>query len=190
MSYHSDGMDRRNRLKLKLTKPLVFIGMMGVGKTTLGRHVSARLSVPFYDSDTVIQARAGMNIPDIFDRYGEKKFRIAEHNAITGILDDGEICVLATGGGAVCNPKTMSAIQQRSTSIWLQSDLDSLISRVSKNKNRPLLRADDPKMILMNLMAERAPLYGKADIHYDIDDKPVDMVVTDLIENLYDYFDC
>src|SRR5271169_2844127 len=137
------------------SRSIVLIGMMGVGKSSIGRRLAARLGVPFVDADTEIEKAAGMSIPDIFARHGEADFRSGEARVIARLLDSGPQ-VLASGGGAVMNPDTRAAIKAKGVSIWLKADLDVLLRRIAKRKHeRPMLHTDDPTETLRQLLITR-----------------------------------
>lgn len=146
---------------IRLLKPIVLIGMMGSGKTHMGRVFAKKLNQPFFDSDKLIEEKAGCSIADIFERFGEQKFRTVEANTIQDLIKQGH-GVIATGGGAIMNEDTARMIFDKSYSVWVQADLDKIISRVSKNKNRPLLACENPKDVLKKLMEQRQPIYEKA----------------------------
>jgi len=146
-----------------LQKPIVLIGMMGTGKTHLGKMLAEKLGLKFYDSDHVIEDRGGLSINEIFDLYGEQRFRQSEEKTILELLNNAA-CVIATGGGAPMNAKIMSAIKSQSLSIWLNSDADSIYERIKQAKNRPLLKNEDPKATLKKLISERQDIYAKADV--------------------------
>lgn len=139
---------------------------MGAGKTRIGRRIAARLKLPFFDSDRVIEAAAGETIEEIFANRGERVFRDGERRVI-GRLLAGPVHVLATGGGAFMDPATRAEIAARGVSVWLRADLDVLAMRVARRTDRPLLKAGDPRTILAELMERRHPIYGKADIVVD-----------------------
>src|SRR5580658_5753835 len=146
-------------------RSVVLIGMMGVGKSSIGRRLAARLAIPFADADTEIEKAAdNMSISDIFARHGEADFRSGEARVIARLLEGGPQ-VLATGGGAVINPDTRALIKAKGVSIWLSADFDVLMRRISKRKNeRPLLQTADPEATLRALLAEREPVYAQADL--------------------------
>lgn len=146
-----------------LTRPVVLVGLMGVGKTTVGRRLATRLKVPFYDADHEIEASANMRIADIFEIYGEAAFRDGERKVIERLLDEGPH-ILATGGGAFMNEETRALVKAKSTSVWLRADLDVLVKRTAMRDTRPLLRKGDPKEILGRLLEERGPVYALADV--------------------------
>jgi len=150
----------RNRLGRRV---VVFVGLMGAGKTSIGRRVAQSLGLPFADSDHEIEAVSRMNIPDLFERYGEPEFRALEQRVIERLLRQGPR-IVSTGGGAFMNALTREAIARHGISVWLRADLDVLMERVSKNQNRPLLRDPDPRAVMKRLMDERYPVYALADI--------------------------
>jgi shikimate kinase len=170
-------------------RSIVLIGMMGVGKSSIGRRLGARLGVPFVDADTEIERAAGMSIADIFARHGEVAFRSGEARVIARLLNGGPQ-VLATGGGAVINEATRALIKERGVSIWLSAELDLLLRRISKRKaERPMLQTDDPAATLRELLASRAPIYAQADITVQSRDVPHDAIVTEIIEALAVFLD-
>jgi len=145
-------------------RSVVLVGMMGAGKSSVGRRLAARLGIPFVDADAEIEQTAGgMPIPEIFEKYGEDRFRSAEVRVIARLLAGGPQ-VLATGGGAFMNPDTRAAIREKGVSVWLKADLEVLLRRVKRRADRPLLKTDDPAKTLERLIAERYPVYGEADI--------------------------
>lgn len=144
--------------------PIVLIGMMGVGKSTVGRRLAARLGLPFVDADEEIERAAGMTISEIFERYGEAHFRDGERRVI-GRLMDGEPKVIATGGGAFMQADTRAEILDHAIAIWLDADIDVLVDRVSRREGRPLLKDKDPRAVLTELAATRNPVYALAPIH-------------------------
>lgn len=142
---------------------LVFVGLMGAGKSVIGRMTANALSLPFIDSDAEIERVSRMTIPDLFEAYGEQEFRALESRVIARLLKSGPR-VLSTGGGAFINDRTRALIKQRGLSVWLKADLDVLWERVSKRNHRPLLKTADPKATLETLMLARYPVYAEADI--------------------------
>ena len=150
----------------RLDRPLVLVGMMGVGKSSVGKRLGALLHWPFIDADDEIEASARMTIPEIFETYGEDYFRDGERRVIARLLAEGcPRSVIATGGGAFVNAATRALILERGLAIWLDSDVDTLVERTARKDNRPLLRSGDPREILGRLRDERAPFYGQAPIH-------------------------
>lgn len=146
-----------------LKKTVVMVGMMGAGKTAVGRTLAQLLDVPFLDSDQEIEAAAAMTVPEIFARDGEPFFRARETQVISRLLR-GQACVLSTGGGAFLSATNRETISQRGVSVWLDADLDLLWSRVRHRDTRPLLRTPDPKATLSDLYAQRVPEYSKSDV--------------------------
>lgn len=147
-----------------LTRPIVLIGLMGAGKTTVGRRLAARLGLAFVDADQEIERAAGLSVAEIFDRFGEAHFRDGERRVIARLID-GTTKVIATGGGAFMNDATRALILDRATAVWLDADLDTLAARVSKRDHRPLLRGKNPRDVLSALAAVRNPVYALAPIH-------------------------
>lgn len=166
-------LDLRQRLG---ARSIVLVGMMGSGKSTVGSRLAARLALPFVDADHEIEVAAGMSIPDIFASRGEAEFRAGEQRVIARLLTQGPQ-VLATGGGAFMNADTRARIAERGVSIWLKADPDTLMRRVRKRGNRPLLQTSDPEATLRALLAEREPVYALADLTVTSRDDPHDVVV-------------
>lgn len=151
-------------LARKTDRPVVLVGLMGVGKSSIGRKLAAALDLPFTDADEAIVEAAKMSIPEIFERYGETCFRDGERRVIARLMDQ-ERGVIATGGGAFVDPLTRKLILERGIAVWLDADLDTLVERVGRKDDRPLLRNGDPRAILGKLKAEREPHYSQAPIH-------------------------
>jgi shikimate kinase len=171
----------RNRLG---RRSIVLVGMMGVGKSSVGRRLAARLGIPFADADTEIEKAAGMSIADVFARHGEADFRSGEARVIARLLESGPQ-VLATGGGAFMNVKTRDAIRAKGVSIWLKAEFEVLLRRISKRRNeRPLLQTDDPAETLRTLLAEREPIYAQADLTVHSRDVSHDAIVADIMTAL------
>lgn len=165
-------------------RSIVLVGMMGVGKSSVGRRLAARLSIPFVDADAEIEKAAGMSIADIFARHGEANFRSGEARVIARLLDGGPQ-VLAAGGGAFMNADTRAIMQTKAVSIWLSADLDVLMRRVGKRKNdRPLLQTADPAETLRRLLAEREPIYALADLTVKSRDVSHDAIVAEMMTAL------
>jgi len=164
-------------------RSLVLVGLMGAGKTTIGRRLASRLGIDFVDADVEIEKAAGTSIADIFKDFGEAHFRDGEQRVIARLLGSGPQ-VLATGGGAFMNEKTREATRQHGLSIWLKADLDVLMKRVSKRSHRPLLQNDDPEAVMKRLIDERYPLYANSDITVDSKEGPHDDVVDEIIKAL------
>ena len=169
------------------TRSLVLVGLMGAGKSTVGRRLAQALKLPFRDADHEIEAAAGMTIPEIFAIHGEDHFRDGERRVIARLLQEGPI-VLATGGGAFMNEETRSRIAEQGVSIWLKADLDTLMRRVRKRSTRPLLQNPDPEGTMRRLMEVRYPVYATADIAIDSHEAPHDRVVSDITKALNQWF--
>jgi shikimate kinase len=169
-------------------RSLVLVGLMGAGKSTVGRRLAQMLKLPFRDADHEIEAAAGMTIPDIFSIHGEEYFRDGERRVIARLLQEGPM-VLATGGGAFMNEETRRAIAEHGISIWLKADLDILMRRVRKRATRPLLQNPDPEGTMRRLMDLRYPVYATADLTVDSHEAPHDRVVADIIKALNGWFD-
>ncbi len=163
--------------------PVVLVGLMGAGKSTIGRRLASAIGVPFIDSDAEIVEAAGCSISDIFEGYGESIFRDLEQRVILRLMT-GEPCVVATGGGAFIQPAIRETIAQKGISVWLKADLPVLLERVSRRDNRPLLKTGDKSEILQKLIDERYPIYAQADITIDSNFGPHEAVVDDIINAL------
>ena len=171
-------------LALLGSRSIVLVGMMGVGKSSIGRRLAARLGVPFVDADAEIEKAAGMSIADIFARHGEVDFRSGEARVIARLLDGGPQ-VLATGGGAVMNADTRAAIKAKGVSIWLSAEFDVLMRRINKRKNdRPLLQTADPAATLRELLVAREPVYAQADLTVQSREVPHDAIVSEIMTAL------
>jgi len=164
-------------------RSLVLVGMMGAGKSSVGRKLAARLGVLFLDADNEIEAAAGMTIPEIFETRGEPEFRSGEARVIARLLDGGPQ-VLATGGGAYMNAETRALIAQKGISIWLKADADVLMRRIKRRNDRPLLRTADPEATLKRLIDERYPVYALADLTVESRDVSHEVIVDEMIEAL------
>ena len=164
-------------------RSVVLVGLMGAGKSAIGRRLALRLDLPFVDADHEIETAAGCTIEDYFSRFGEAEFRKGERKVIERLLR-GPVKVLATGGGSFMNPKTRTAIRASGISVWLRADLDTLVKRVKRRNNRPLLKRGDQRKILERLMQERYPIYALADIVVDSGDGPHEIVVEDIVKRL------
>jgi len=144
-------------------KTIALVGLMGVGKTSIGRRLAAVLGMPFRDADAEVEAAAGRSVSEIFEQYGEAAFRDGERRVIARLLDEPPH-VLATGGGAFVNPETRALIKQKAVSVWLKADIDVLARRVGRKDTRPLLSGKDPNEVLARLAEERYPAYAEADV--------------------------
>jgi shikimate kinase len=165
-------------------RSIVLVGMMGAGKSTIGRRVSARLGLPFLDADTEIEAAHRLPIPDIFEKDGEPYFRDGEVRVISRLLDNGP-AVIATGGGAVLRQETRDRIREKAVSIWLKVDTDVIMRRVKRRSDRPLLQTADPEATIERLLREREPLYSQADVTVWSRDVPHDKIVDECIDALH-----
>ena len=152
------------RLVERLDRPVVLVGMMGVGKSTTGRKLAQLLALPFADADDEIEQAAQMSVSEIFERFGEDYFRDGERRVIARLMEGGPK-VIATGGGAFVQEETRKLILERGIAVWLDSDVDTLVERVRRKDTRPLLRGGDPREIVTKLKAEREPAYAEAPIH-------------------------
>jgi shikimate kinase len=168
-------------------RSIVLVGMMGVGKSSVGRRLAARLSIPFIDADSEIEKAAGMTIPEIFARHGEAYFRSGEARVLARLLESGPQ-VLATGGGAFMNEDTRALIKLKGVSVWLHADFDVLMRRTSKRRSdRPLLQTEDPGETLRRLLAEREPTYALADLTVQSREVPHEAIVADVMTALAAY---
>ncbi|MBK5196959.1 MAG: shikimate kinase [Methyloceanibacter sp.] len=164
-------------------RSIVLIGLMGAGKTAVGRRLANRLDLPFIDADSEIEMAAGTSISEIFAQHGEAYFRQGERKVIARLLEGGPQ-VLATGGGAYMNADTRATLKARGLSVWLRAELRVLLKRVQRRDNRPLLAAGDPETVMKKLMAERYPIYAEADIIVESRDVPHDVIVGAVIDAL------
>jgi shikimate kinase len=161
-------------------RSLVLVGMMGSGKSSIGRRVALRLGIPFVDADSEIEKAAGMTIPDIFSVRGEAEFRAGEARVIARLLETGPQ-VLSTGGGAFMNSNTRAAIAAKGISVWLNAEFDVLMRRIRRRHDRPLLKTEDPAATLRKLMAERYPVYALADLTVESRDVSHDKIVDEIV---------
>jgi shikimate kinase len=166
-------------------RSIVMVGMMGAGKSSIGKRLAARLGIPFIDADAAIEEAAGMSVADIFEAHGEPSFRSGEARVIARLLDNGPQ-VLATGGGAFVNPETRERIHERGISVWLKADMEVLVRRVLRRRNdRPLIRNDDPTVTLTNLLAAREPYYSQANLTVVSRDVPHEIIVEEIVTLLW-----
>jgi shikimate kinase len=170
-------------LAARIDRPVVLVGLMGVGKSTVGRKLAQLLGLPFADADEEIEEAAQLSVAEIFERFGEDYFRDGERRVIARLIDVGP-SVLATGGGAFVQPETRGLILERGIAVWLDSDVATLIGRVSRKNTRPLLQGGDPKEILTRLKAEREAAYSQAPIHVTSNAGPHGDAVMRIIEAL------
>jgi shikimate kinase len=161
-------------------RSIVLVGMMGAGKSSIGRRLASRLGIPFVDADAEIEQAADMSIADIFAAHGEPYFRAGEARVIARLLEQGPQ-VLATGGGAFMNAQTRDNIRGKGVSVWLKADLDVLTRRLRRRTDRPLLKTNDPVATLTNLLAEREPIYGEADFTVMSRDISHEVIVNEIV---------
>ena len=164
-------------------RPIVLVGLMGAGKTTVGARIASALGRRFVDSDSEIEAAAKMSVPEIFEHYGETEFRALERRVVARLLSEAP-AVIATGGGAFIDPDTRALMKEQAITVWLKADLDVLMRRVGRRGGRPLLEVEDPRAVMERLMAERYPVYAEADITVESVDGPHDATVKRVIEAL------
>jgi shikimate kinase len=167
----------------EIDRTIVLVGLMGAGKSCIGKRLAAHFGLPFVDADREIEAAAGCSVADIFAAHGEKAFRDGERRVIARLLNN-PTHVLATGGGAFMDPQTRELIKQRATSIWLRADLEQLLKRVSRRNDRPLLHNVDHRAKLLELMDIRYPVYAEADLTVDSADGPPEMTLARVVEAL------
>ena len=181
---HELAGDKQAQLLRRLgQRSIVFVGLMGAGKTAIGRKVAAALDLPFADSDHEIETASRMSIADLFESYGEPEFRALEQRVIARILEHGPQ-VLSTGGGAFMNEQARAVIAGHGVSVWLKADIDVLMERVSKKQSRPLLKNPDPRAVMERLMAERYPVYATADVTVLTRDERKEVIADEVIEAL------
>jgi shikimate kinase len=162
------------------SRSLVLVGMMGAGKSSIGRKLAQRLNLPFVDADTEVERAAGMSITEIFAKHGEPYFRAGEARVIARLLDSGPQ-VLATGGGAFMNPQSREAIRAKGISVWLKAEYEVLMKRIKRRNDRPMLKTDDPGETLRRLLLERDPVYAEADITVHSRDVPHETIISEII---------
>lgn len=174
---------------LLLTKSLVLIGMMGAGKTSLGRRLATALDLPFYDSDDEVEAAAGCSVADIFATQGEAAFRDAEHLIIKRLLSAPRPTIISTGGGAFIQPRNHELIQRQGLSLWLDAPVEVLLKRTAKRNTRPLLRQGNPEETLTRLLQERGPVYQTAHLRCDSSHGTLDQLTTRIISQIRTYLE-
>ncbi len=168
---------------LPISCPIMLVGLMGVGKSTIGRRLAARLDLDFIDADHEIELAAGLSIPEIFAKFGETHFRDGERRVIARLID-GKPRVIATGGGAFMNEQTRTLMLDKTVTIWIDADIDVLAERVARKDNRPLLAGKDPRVALSELAEIRNPVYALAPIHVISQTSPHDATVDAIIKEL------
>lgn len=171
------------RGKAAIARHIVLVGMMGAGKTTVGRRLAARLGLPFVDSDAEIEQAAGMSVSELFRRHGEESFRRGEAQIMARLLKSPPQ-VIATGGGAILHPQTRRLMKKHALSIWLKADLDTIVRRATRRKTRPLLQSGDPRATISRLMEERAPYYAQADVVVESRTGPHARTVEAIVETI------
>ncbi len=186
MSAAVAGIDVKRVREALGSRTIVLVGLMGAGKSSIGRRLAHRLGLPFVDADTEIEKAADLTIPEIFEKHGEPYFRAGEVRVVARILESGPQ-VLATGGGAYMNPETRARIRKRGISLWLKAELDVLMKRVKRRGDRPLLKADDPQAVLKRLMDERYPVYAEADLTVVSREASHEEVVDDVLAALAEH---
>ena len=175
-------------LARRIDRPIVLVGMMGVGKTSVGKRLAAVLGSTFVDADEEIETAARMTIPEIFEQFGEAHFRDGERRVIARLIESGgNHTVIATGGGAFCNPETRAVILEKTISIWLDSDIDTLVERTARKNNRPLLQQGDRRETLTRLHAERQTDYARAQIHVMSNDGPHTRTIDTVLKGIAEW---
>lgn len=169
-------------------RSLVFVGLMGAGKTAIGRKVATLLGLPFMDSDHEIETVSRMTVPELFERYGEPEFRLLEQRVIFRLLENGPQ-VLSTGGGAFMNAQTREVISEYAISVWLKADLDLLMDRVARKQNRPLLKDADPRAVMQRLIDERYPIYATAQLTVLTRDAGKDVIASEVLAAIGNYLE-
>jgi shikimate kinase len=185
MARRSIAKDAETAKQLLGNHAIVLVGLMGAGKTSVGRRLAEKLDIPFVDADHEIEIAAGKSIPDIFAEHGEDYFREGERRVITRLLENG-LQVLATGGGAFMNDETRARIKELGVSLWLKADLNVLLKRVAKRNDRPLLK-ENPELVMKNLMQLRYPIYAEANITVESRDVQHGQMVNDVIKAIVDW---
>ena len=164
-------------------RSVVLVGLMGCGKTSIGRRMGQKLGLSFVDSDHEIERAHGMTVPEIWEKHGEAYFREGEVRVISRLLDRGPI-ILATGGGAFMNEETRKNLRAKDTTVWINADLDTLMKRVMRRQDRPLLKSDDPKAVMQGLMNTRYPIYKTADLSVTTKEIPQEIMADEVIKTL------
>jgi shikimate kinase len=164
-------------------RSVVLVGMMGAGKSSVGRRLAKALNLPFVDADAEIEKAAGMSISDIFTKHGEPEFRSGERRVVSRLLDE-QPAVIATGGGAWMDESTREKVSARGVSVWLKAEVDVLLKRVKKRGGRPLLKAGDPEQVLRDLLTQREPVYARADVTVISREVPHETMVSETLEQL------
>ncbi|MBV8191923.1 MAG: shikimate kinase [Alphaproteobacteria bacterium] len=168
---------------LSLSRTVALVGLMGAGKSAIGKRLALRLGLPFVDADDEIERAAGCSIAEFFERYGEAEFRAGERRVIARLLERPPL-VLSTGGGAYIHPDTRALMRDKALTVWLRADLDVLYDRVRRRGHRPLLRQGDPRDVLTRLMEQRYPIYAEADVIVDSTAQPADRTTEQVVAAL------
>lgn len=176
--------DRAPLYPYRANRTVVLVGLMGAGKSSVGRRLAARLELPFLDADTEIEAAAGCTVEEFFSRFGEPAFRDGERRVITRLITEEPVHVLATGGGAFMDAELRRLCKARAVSVWLRARLETLVARTARRATRPLLKQGDPAEILARLIDQRYPVYQEADLAIDSDEGPVEHTVDCVLEAL------
>ena len=175
-------------LAKRLDRPVVLVGLMGVGKSTVGRRLARRLALDFVDSDAAIEDASGYSAAEVYERFGERDFRDGERRLVARLIE-GEVRVIATGGGAFVDPRTRELLNERAITVWLDAPVEVLAERTGRRDTRPLLRNDDPKGTLERLNQERRPSYAEAHVHVRSGEGPHRDVVEAIVEAIERYLD-
>ena len=187
MSAHRNNAIDAGRIEAAISdRTIALVGLMGAGKSTVGKRLADRLNRQFYDSDNEIEKAAGLSISDIFTLHGEAEFRRGERRVLERLLNE-EPHVLATGGGAYLDPETRDLLREKAVTIWLNADLETLRRRVSRRGHRPLLKAENPKGVLSRLLTERTPIYEQADLVVRSEEGPHKATVESILRALDDW---
>lgn len=186
MQTHAPALQTTQILDRLGQRSIVFVGLMGAGKTAIGRKVAGSLGLAFIDSDHEIEDVSRTTIPDLFELYGEAEFRALEQRVLLRLLESGPR-VLSTGGGAFMNAQTRDAIAGQGISVWLRADIDVLMERVSKKQNRPLLKNADPRGVMQSLIDERYPIYALADVTVETRDDRKEVIADEVVAALAAY---
>ncbi len=195
-SWHKLAMDKFDEAKIErirdnLDKPLVIIGLMGAGKTRIGKQLASSIGLDFYDSDDEIEQAAGMPVSEIFERFGEAYFRDGERRVIERLVDESYDAsshyVIATGGGAIMTQETQDLLLSKTHLVWVRADIDVMVERTARRDTRPLLKNGDPREILTTLMNKRYPVYEKADIVVESHNGPVEAVMNQALDKIYNF---
>ncbi len=176
------------KLSRRLDRPVVLVGLMGAGKSTIGRRLAKRLGLSFIDTDEAIEDAAGCSAAEIFERYGEEQFRDGERRVVARLID-GEVRVIATGGGAYVDPQTRELLNERAITVWLDAPVEVLVSRTLRRDTRPLLKNGDPRATLERLAKERGPAYAQAHIHVRSGDGAHLDVVESIVSAIHDHLE-